>query len=95
MQRIKMNKDNINKNINRIKMNIKDIGVSRYYIDKNENVYQTEDIVTNRENPKIIAKYVKEGEKYSIPFDFQKKKSPAGLRAKCYGHAPEQASQCA
>lgn len=38
-----------------------------YYIDKNNNVYQAEDIVSNKLNPKIIAKYVKNGENYSIP----------------------------
>jgi hypothetical protein len=38
-----------------------------YYIDKNGNVYQTEEIVTNKENPRIIAKYIKEGDIYSIP----------------------------
>jgi hypothetical protein len=38
-----------------------------YYIDKNNNVYQAEDIVSNKLNPKIIAKYVKTGENYSIP----------------------------
>ena len=38
-----------------------------YYIDKNNNVYQAEDIISNKINPKIIAKYVKDGEKYSIP----------------------------
>ena len=37
------------------------------YIDKEGNVYQAEDIVNNLVNPKIIAKYVKEGEQYSIP----------------------------
>jgi hypothetical protein len=38
-----------------------------YYIDKNSNVYQAEDIISNKINPKIIAKYIKEGEIYSIP----------------------------
>lgn len=38
-----------------------------YYIDKNNNVYQAEDIISNRINPKIIAKYLKEGENYIIP----------------------------
>jgi hypothetical protein len=38
-----------------------------YYIDKNNNVYQAEDIVGNKQNPKIIAKYVKVGENYTIP----------------------------
>jgi uncharacterized protein YecE (DUF72 family) len=42
-----------------------------YYIDKNYNVYQAEDIIVNKINPKIIAKYVKTGEQYSIPeFNF-------------------------
>jgi hypothetical protein len=38
-----------------------------YYIDKNGNVYQAEDIISFKENPKIIAKYVKNGDSYSIP----------------------------
>jgi len=38
-----------------------------YYIDKVGNVYQAEDVVGNKINPKIIAKYVKSGEVYSIP----------------------------
>ena len=38
-----------------------------YYIDKNFNVYQAEDIVRGGNNPKVIAKYVKTGEVYSIP----------------------------
>ena len=38
-----------------------------YYIDKNNNVYQAEDVVSNKINPKIIAKYAKNGESYSIP----------------------------
>jgi hypothetical protein len=31
------------------------------------NVYQAEDIVSNKTNPKIIAKYIKNGDAYSIP----------------------------
>jgi len=38
-----------------------------YYLDKFGNVYQAEDIVNNKVNPKIIAKYVKNGDVYSIP----------------------------
>lgn len=38
-----------------------------YYIDKFNNVYQAEDIVGNKINPKIIAKYEKTGEVYTIP----------------------------
>lgn len=42
-----------------------------YYIDNNNNVYSTEDIFNNNVNPKIIAKYIKENDTYSIPC-FQK-----------------------
>ena len=38
-----------------------------YYIDKNLNVYQPEDIMKNMNNPKVIAKYIKNGDNYSIP----------------------------
>jgi hypothetical protein len=41
-------------------------GIS-YYIDNQMNVYQTEDIVSNKRNPKIISKYVTENGEYSIP----------------------------
>jgi hypothetical protein len=38
-----------------------------YYVDKDLNVYNAEDIVSNKNNPKVIAKYIKDGENYSIP----------------------------
>ena len=38
-----------------------------YYIDNIGNVYQMEDVISNKMNPKIIAKYIKTGEVYSIP----------------------------
>jgi len=38
-----------------------------YYIDNSFNVYQVEDIIQGKVNPKIIAKYVKVGEMYMIP----------------------------
>lgn len=37
-----------------------------YYIDKNNNVYDPQDVLANSSNPKIIAKCKKEGETYSI-----------------------------
>ena len=40
-------------------------GIS-YYVDKELNVYKTEDIINNKPNPTVIAKYVKNGEIYSI-----------------------------
>jgi hypothetical protein len=51
----------------KIEVWVQDIQGIVYYIDKNFNVYQTEDIYTNKVNPKIIAKYVKIGDNYSIP----------------------------
>ena len=39
-----------------------------YYIDTNNNVYHTEDILENKENPRIIAKAIKYGDNsYGIP----------------------------
>jgi hypothetical protein len=38
-----------------------------YYIDKFNNVYKTEDIVEGKQNPQIIAKYVKNNNRYTIP----------------------------
>lgn len=38
-----------------------------YYLDKYHNVYNTEDIMSNKENPKIIAKWEKTGDRYTIP----------------------------
>ena len=38
-----------------------------YYLDKNNNVYDTLDVINNIKNPRIIAKYERDGETYSIP----------------------------
>lgn len=38
-----------------------------YYLDNASNVYQPEDIISNKTNPRIIAKYVKTGDVFSIP----------------------------
>lgn len=54
-------------NTQKIEVYAQDISGIIYYIDNNNNVYQAEDIVSNKINPKIIAKYVKEGLIYSIP----------------------------
>jgi hypothetical protein len=54
-------------NTQKIEVWAQDIQGIVYYIDKAFNVYQAEDIVVNKLNPKIIAKYVKNGDLYSIP----------------------------
>lgn len=54
-------------NMQKIEVWAQDIQGIIYYIDKFNNVYQLEDIVGNKTNPKVIAKYVKVGDNYSIP----------------------------
>ena len=50
---------------------IKDIKGIHYYIDNDNNVYMTDDILNNKMNPRIIATYkVDEHDNYSIP-DFE------------------------
>jgi hypothetical protein len=38
-----------------------------YYLDKHGNVYKTEDILENRENPRVVAQWLRQGEVYTIP----------------------------
>jgi hypothetical protein len=54
-------------NTQKVEVWAQDIQGIVYYIDKNGNVYQAEDIISNKHNPKIIAKYVKNNDTYSIP----------------------------
>ena len=61
------NQEEVKVNTQKIEVWAQDIQGIVYYIDKFNNVYQAEDIVSNRINPKIIAKYVKNGEQFSIP----------------------------
>jgi hypothetical protein len=57
----------VKNNTQKVEVWAQDIQGIVYYIDKSNNVYQAEDIVGNKTNPKIIAKYLKTGESYSIP----------------------------
>jgi len=43
-----------------------------YYLDDSGNVYDTGDVIANIKNPRIIAKYEKNGDEYSIPDLFEK-----------------------
>ena len=61
------NPDEPKVNTHKVEVWAHDIQGIVYYIDKTNNVYDTADIVMNRVNPKIIAKYIKNGEAYSIP----------------------------
>lgn len=51
----------------KIEVCVEEIGGIVYYIDKFKNVYKTEDILQSKDNPQIIAKYEKVGNKYTIP----------------------------
>jgi len=44
-------------NIKKVTVYAKEINGIVYYIDNDENVYDTEDVYQNKQNPKIIAKY--------------------------------------
>jgi len=59
--------DGIEKTTQKVEVWAQDIQGIIYYIDKNMNVYQAEDIVNNKTNPNVIAKYVKNGDNFSIP----------------------------
>ena len=61
------NQNEIKSNTQKIEVWAQDIQGIVYYIDKSYNVYQAEDIIVNKINPKIIAKYIKTGDVYSIP----------------------------
>lgn len=54
-------------NTQKVEVWAQDIQGIVYYIDKFNNVYDTADIIKNQINPKIIAKYIKDGETYNIP----------------------------
>jgi hypothetical protein len=44
-----------------------EIGGIVYYIDKHTNVYKTEDVLQNKENPSIVANYAVSNDVYHIP----------------------------
>jgi len=54
-------------NTQKVEVWAQDIQGIVYYIDKNGNVYQAEDVVSNKPNPQVIAKYVRTGDVFSIP----------------------------
>ena len=55
--------DNIvHKDTKKVEVWIQDINGIVYYIDNNNNIYKTEDIMANITNPSIIAKYKKDSD---------------------------------
>lgn len=59
--------ENAVKPIQKIEVSAEEIGGIVYYIDAFNNVYKTEDIMQEKMNPEIIAKYVHTNGVYSIP----------------------------
>ena len=51
----------------KVDVNAIDVKGIVYYLDNIGNVYDTEDVISNNNNPRVIAKYIKIGEEYSIP----------------------------
>ena len=62
-----MNENETISTITKVEVSAIDIKGIIYYLDNNGNVYDTEDIIANKKNPRIIAKYEQNGEEYSIP----------------------------
>jgi len=62
-----MNENETVSNITKVEVSAIDIKGIVYYLDNEGNVYDTEDIIANKKNPRIIAKYEKIEEEYSIP----------------------------
>ena len=61
-----LDKDSSKIKTTKIELWAQDIQGIIYYLDKCNNVYSAEDIVSNNPNPKIFAKYIKKGENYEI-----------------------------
>ena len=62
-----INESNSTPTTEKIHLTVQEIQGIHYYIDEELNVYKHEDILQNTPNPTIIAKCVKNGDKYSIP----------------------------
>jgi hypothetical protein len=56
-------------NTEEIELWIEDVKGIKYYLDKNNNVYESEDVLSNKKNPKAIAKWKKDvKDNYEIIF---------------------------
>ena len=54
-------------NITKIEVWVQEIMGINYYIDSNNNVYKAEDIIANKNNPTVLAKWILENGVYKIP----------------------------
>jgi hypothetical protein len=53
--------------IQNVELFAQDIKGIVYYLDQHKNVYNTEDVMSSKENPQIIAKWEKQKDEYVIP----------------------------
>ena len=60
------NSDSTIENVVKKELMVVDLKGIVYYIDNDRNVYNTADVLSNRENPSIVAHYEKHGEEYII-----------------------------
>jgi hypothetical protein len=63
---IKTSENSLTNTIHKVNIYVKEIYGIHYYIDDYGNVYKTEDILAEKQNPSIVAKYILENEIYSI-----------------------------
>ena len=61
------NENQQEKNVQKTEVWTQEIKGIIYYLDKMGNVYKAEDVVMNKVNPAVIAKYERVGEQFSIP----------------------------
>jgi hypothetical protein len=62
-----MEEEDMSQSTQKLEVFAEDVQGIVYYIDKFNNVYKTEDIISGKENPDIIAKCIKNSNGYSIP----------------------------
>tara|TARA_A100001015_G_C14667589_1_gene585547 strand:+ start:184 stop:690 length:507 start_codon:yes stop_codon:yes gene_type:complete len=62
-----VNNDDVQSSSKKVEVSAIDIKGIVYYLDNEKNVYDTQDILSNKINPRVIAKYEKDGENYRIP----------------------------
>jgi len=60
------NNEDENSVFKKMEVFVQEINGIMYYLDQFQNVYQPEDIMSSRENPRIIAKYTKINGQYTI-----------------------------
>ena len=53
--------------VNKVEVWIQEIKGIHYYIDAHNNIYDPEDIIENKKNPSVVAKYERIDNTYSIP----------------------------